>query len=352
MIRITDLKVYSPGYQAIEWGLSYNQCVDLATALQQPQSVAIVPVFCDCETEFSYRPEFANLDLSQFDLVLFTEIEWRSQAKLLNWIKTTGVQNWLLHIAGQNRNETCHPRVIYRPAWSFNFLRWNPPRDDFPLQRPFAFDCLLGARREHRDFVMLQLQNSGLLDCSITTYRDIFVGHWINLTPNRVAKLFPNRSVCYPYVSSNLDPAWEVKPQLDHSISGLVPWGIYNQTWFSVVCETLASGQVFLSAEKMGKCLQARRLFVVFAIENFLLQYRSWGFETFGDVIDETYDTECDDVRRWIKAFDQVQYLSKDNLPQLMAKLKPRLDHNHHRLYALEQEIRQDMHQLVAGYLK
>ena len=349
---LDHLKVYSPGYQAIEWGFDYHQCVDLDTALAQPCSIAVVPVYCDRVTEFSWKPEFADLKLHDFDLVLFTDIEWRSQAELIGWIESTGVERWLLHVAGRWLDETLDPRVIYRPAWSFNFLRWNAPRTDFPLDRPYLFDCLLGARREHRDFVMLALQQHGLLDASITTYRDIFVGHWIQHTPKRVTACFGNTDLKYPYVSPNLDPAWEVKPQLDNSVSGLVPWEIYNRTWFSVVCETLASGRIFLSAEKMGKCLQARRLFVTFAIQNFLQHYQQWGFETFGDVIDESYDREADDILRWQKAFEQVQQLSRDNLPLLLKKLRSRLDHNHNRLYELEQIIRKHMHAKIGDYLK
>jgi hypothetical protein len=352
MTDLSRLRVYSPGYQAIEWGFNHNQIVDLHTALAQPCSIAVMPVYSDRQTEFSYQPEFDTVPLHQFDLVLFTDIEWRSQTELLAWIETTGVENWLLHVAGLWLDEPAHPRVIYRPAWSFNFLRWNPPREDFPLNRKFNFECLLGARREHRDYVMLAMQHTDLLSNSIVTYRDIFVGHWIKQTPNRVAKLFPELTLMYPYVSDNLDSAWEVKPNMDNSVSGLVPWEIYNRTWFSVVCETLGSGRVFLSAEKIAKCLHARRLFVVFAIQGFLQHYRNWGFETFGDIVDESYDNITADIDRWSKAFAQVQSLCTENLPALLQKLRPRLDHNHHRLYQLEQEIKQNMHALVADYLK
>jgi hypothetical protein len=199
---------------------------------------------------------------------------------------------------------------------------------------------------------MLSLQKSGLLEQNIVTYRDLFVGHWIDQTPDRVAQLFGDTKLQYPYVSANLDPAWEVKPQMDNSVSGLVPWEIYNRTWFSVVCETLGKDRVFLSAEKIAKCLQARRLFVVFAIQGFLQHYRDWGFETFGDVIDETYDNEPDDVQRWSRAFEQVQWLCKQNLPALLKKLQPRLEHNHHRLYEFQQEKNQQLQNFVHDHLK
>jgi hypothetical protein len=349
-----SLKVFSPGYQAIEWGFGYDQIVDLDTALSQSHKIAVMPVYCNRLTEFSYKPEFENVPLHKFDLVLFTDIEPRSQKELIAWIETMNVKNWLLHTAGVWLDEPSHPNAVYRPAWSFNFLRWNPPREDFPTERPYAFECLLGARREHRDFVMLSMQQSNLLEQGIVTYRDLFAGHSnsIDQTPPRVSVKFPDIKLQYPYVSSNLDPAWEVKKDMDNSVSGLVPWEIYNRTWFSLVCETFGHGRTFLSAEKTAKCFQARRLFVVFAISGFLKQYRDRGFETFGDVIDETYDNEKHAITRWDRAFKQVQWLCSQDLPALLQKLKPRLDHNHNRLYEFEREKRQELQNFVVSYLK
>jgi hypothetical protein len=60
----------------------------------------------------------------------------------------------------------------------------------------------------------------------------------------------------------------------------------------------------------------------------------------------------ADDVDRWTRAFEQVRALSDQNLPLLLAKLEPRLNHNHHRLYALEQQKRQEVQQKVLAYLK
>jgi hypothetical protein len=199
---------------------------------------------------------------------------------------------------------------------------------------------------------MLSIQQSGLLDRGIVTYRDFFIGHWIDQTPKQISKLFGNTELMYPYVSTNLDPAWEVKSELDNSISGLVPWEIYNRTWFSVVCETLSSGRVFLSAEKMGKCFHARRLFVVFAIQGFLQHYQNWGFETFSDIIDESYDTEPNNIVRWSRAFEQVKWLCEQDLSALLQKLRPRLDHNHHRLHEFDREKTQELQQFVMDHLK
>jgi hypothetical protein len=86
MIGLKTFRVYSPGYEATHWGFDHSQCVDLETALAQPNKIAVLPVFYNRPTEFSYRPEFATLDVEKFDLVLFTDIEFRSQTELVAWI--------------------------------------------------------------------------------------------------------------------------------------------------------------------------------------------------------------------------------------------------------------------------
>ena len=348
----SQLRVYSPGYQATEWGIDYSEIVDLPTALAQPTRIAILPVYYNNPKNFAYRPEFDNLELTPFDLVVFHDIEFRRQTELIEWIATTGVKNWLLCIGGLHANETLDPRTIYRPTWSFTFLQWTPPREDFPLERPFLFDSLCGARREHRDYVMLALSKSGLLDKSIATYRDIFVGNYFTKTPNRVKEEFPGQQLKWPYVSPNLDPAWEVKEQLDNSISGIAPWEIYNRCYYSILLETLYQGDCFLMAEKIGKCLYARRLFVHFGVAHWLEKLRSFGFQTFGSVLDESYDSIEDDVERWRAAFEQVKWLSEQNHAEILRKIKPILDHNHARLYAFRQEKFDEMRSMVVSYLK
>lgn len=351
MTDFAQLKVYSPGYQAIDWGFDYSQIVGLEEALAQPTKIAVLPVYCDNPQEFSYKPEFANLQLDQFDLVLFIDIQFSRQTQLIDWIETTGVKNWLLCVGGVYRDEVLDPRTIYSPSWVFALLRWNPPRDDFPLERPYLFDCLCGTRREHRDYVMLSLEKSGLLDKSIATYRDIFVGAAITETPPRVAKEFPDQTLAWPYVSPNLKPEWEVRENLDNSISSIQPWEIFNRTYYSILVETLSSDVCYLMAEKIGKCLHARRLFVHFGVSHWLEKLRSLGFQTFDSIIDESYDLIDDDVQRWRAAFEQVQWLSQQNHSEILLKAKSILDHNHRRLYQLKEEKFKEMRDLVESRL-
>jgi hypothetical protein len=348
VIDLCHLRIYSPGYQAIDWGFDYPQVVDLATALSQPVRIASLPVFYDNPRDFAYKPEFAGLDLSQFDLVLFTDIEFRRQQDLIHWINSVGAKNWLLSVGGLHADETLDARTVYRPTWLFTFLQWNPPRDNFVMERPFLWEALLGARREHRDFVMLGMQQSGLLEHSIVTYRDIFAGNTIDTTPEHVQKVFSGLQLQWPYVSPNLDAAWEVRGgRLDNTISSDVPWEIWDRCYYSIIAETLSRGNCFLMAEKLGKCCLAKRLFVVFGAQHWLKNIKLHGFQTFDSVVDESYDSIEDPVQRWTAAMQQVKALSDQDPRLVLEKIKPVLDHNHDHLFWLKQDISRKMKLMI-----
>ena len=155
-----------------------------------------------------------------------------------------------------------------------------------------------------------------------------------------------------PYVSPNLNPAWEVRENLDNSISSIEPWEIYNRTYYSILVETLGTGNCYLMAEKIGKCLHARRLFVHFGVAHWLKKLRSFGFQTFDSIIDESYDSIEDDIKRWRAAFEQVQWLSQQNHTEVLLKAKRILDHNHRRLYEFRKEKFEEMRLMIEPHLR
>lgn len=342
--KLANFKIYSPGYQAISWGFNYDQIVDLQTALAQPIKIAALPVFFNDPDNFAHLKEFETLQLEQFDLILFEDIKINNQYSVLSWIKYLDIPNWLLCVGSIWADDNLHSKIIYNPYYSFVFLNWNPPRNTFPLQRPFLFDCLHGTRDNHRDYVQLALQESGLIDQGIVTYREEF-NQWPRIQTISGDNLwqFPDLKLQWPYVSKNLNPAWEVSDVIHPNISNVVPWEIYNNTYFTLLTETFCQGDIFFMSKKIGKCCQARRLFVHFGMANWLSKFKSLGFETFESLLDESYDTIENNIQRWKQAFDQVKFLSKQDLSKVLLKAQPILDHNHNRLYKLRQEIRDTM---------
>ena len=107
----------------------------------------------------------------------------------------------------------------------------------------------------------------------------------------------------------------------------LLPWRIYNDSWFSIILETQSQGYPMVT-EKSAKCLLGRRLFINFGNPGVLDLIRSMGYQTFDSVIDEGYDKIPDQEQRFIHAWNQVLYLMKQNPRDIVEKIKPILDHN------------------------
>ena len=73
----------------------------------------------------------------------------------------------------------------------------------------------------------------------------------------------------------------------------------------------------------------ARRLFVAFTGYQFLANLRRLGFQTFGAVIDESYDLIKNDRARYAAAFEQVKILCSRDQQEVYNTIKPVLEHNY-----------------------
>lgn len=124
-------------------------------------------------------------------------------------------------------------------------------------------------------------------------------------------------------------------------MSVIVPWGVYQSSWYSIVCETSDFGfsSTFLT-EKTAKCLFAGRIFIMFAGAGLLKRLQELGFKTFhGDVIDESYDNEPNDQKRYQLAWQQIHRLYHTEDPRsIYAKFQPILEHNRNHLNRLAKE--------------
>jgi hypothetical protein len=344
--------VFSPGRAVsvwLDWGLDFTQFTDdLALVLNQPYRIAAMPVLCNEPTEFSFNPVAQHIDYSQFDLVILSDIEYRPIKIIKDWINRNNIKKYVLAVGGLGINDQLDDCTVYRPNWMYNLLRLNQYADTGASTKPFLFEALLGARRPHRDYVMLSLQQSGLLSKSIVTYRNIFNGNIVDNFSQEFANAFPDTQLAYPYVSQHFDAGWEVQSKLDFTISSKIPVEIYKNTWYSIVCETLGIGyDMFFLSEKTAKSLFSKRMFISFSTGYFLKNLRSLGFETFGSIIDESYDLILLDQLRFKTAFQQVKYLSTQDPILIHQKIAPILEHNHYQTLRLRQATQQGMAELL-----
>ena len=97
-----------------------------------------------------------------------------------------------------------------------------------------------------------------------------------------------------------------------HLLSG--PSKFVNDSYFSIVTEShYREWGGFLSSEKIMKPLISMQPFFVIAQPYTLKYLRDSGFKTFGNIIDESYDNEVDDVKRFNMVIDEITKLFTKN---------------------------------------
>lgn len=339
---------------AADWnGMQFDTTTDIDLALAQPFSIAAMRVFYNEPNIFNYDHNIAQIDVSQFDLVLLSDMEYFSQHAIETWIKKNNIKNYVLALGGRGERDNIDPsRMLYRPYFVRKYLAQNQFVDTAADHKPYMFDCMLGARRPHRDYVMLAMTRTGLLDRSIVTYRNVFPGEVINEYTKRYAGLFPDTPLNWPYVSPNLNPAWEVKSTINNQISCISPDQIFQNTHYSIITETLGSGADFFLSEKTVKAMFSRRVFVMFGARHYLKHLRELGFQTFENVIDESYDDEPVDEVRFQKAMLQVMRLAWFEDPKTVHNLASYvLDNNQRTLSWVCERTQQQMQEMLRAHI-
>lgn len=179
--------------------------------------------------------------------------------------------------------------------------------------RPKKFDCLLGRGRPERELIHGFYQQCQHKDQFIYTYHkdDIRNGVWDCDVSN---------------ISMSVESVvWDgAMPSASH----IIPVNIYNDSYYSIVAETIVGNELNFFTEKIAKPLLSQRPFIVFAGQHYLSNLRKIGFQTFHDIIDESYDSEPNLQLRFHKAWQQVLFLLEQDADQVMEHCKQRLQHN------------------------
>jgi hypothetical protein len=192
--------------------------------------------------------------------------------------------------------------------------------------KPKFFDILLGQPKPHRDVAYDYIINHDLQDQVIMTY----LGHPRSIIPgeNNPGWIWEDDGL--ELIETNIK--WTVTQVRYYgqqmSLSQVVPIKIYNQTAYTVVCETNFDNHYSFYTEKIVKPILARRLFIVFSGKHYLKNLRNLGFKTFDGIIDESYDDVEDDRQRYNSALAQIQYLINQPQEEILTKIKHITEHN------------------------
>ena len=204
--------------------------------------------------------------------------------------------------------------------------------------KPKYFDVLLGQPRSHRDIVYEYMQSH--CDQVVLTYmRDFSQGLYDHDFNAQTIQSRPQTEYTWD-IDGITVPKNPVNFTIEHielhgqkiSISQVVPINIYNETAYSVVTETNFMNSYTFYTEKTVKPILARRLFVAFGGQHYIRNLHNLGFKTFGDIIDESYDEEADQLKRYAMVYEQMQYLFSQPQEKILELVKPIAEYNKRHL--------------------
>jgi hypothetical protein len=217
--------------------------------------------------------------------------------------------------------------------------------------------CMLGKKREYRDFVADLIESSGLGPRLIYSYfgrnKKWITGGEIDksLTPvlRHIKTVEDSHDIRQLDIKNVTTSEFMIGYLGTKSclLSMLLPWKIYNDSWFSIISETEVDREYF--TEKTAKPLLGKRLFVLFAAPGALKSLRKIGFQTFGSVIDESYDDIEHTETRLKQAWEQVKYLSQCDMYEVYENILPVLEHNQRLMLEISWKDRmiQQIHDLA-----
>ena len=132
-------------------------------------------------------------------------------------------------------------------------------------------------------------------------------------------------------------------------MSVVPPVSVYKQCAYSIVTETNAQRNYVFFTEKIARVMVCQRLFIALSSYRYLHYLRQAGFQTFDGIINESYDLEVDDTRRWRMAFEQMQALATMDQQQVLERIQPIVQHN--RQVLMETDWHKKMNQQVTQIL-
>jgi hypothetical protein len=105
----------------------------------------------------------------------------------------------------------------------------------------------------------------------------------------------------------------------------------FNDSYCSIILETHfdadGSGGAFLT-EKTFKCIKHGHPFIVIGAPGSLATLRSLGYRTFDHCIDNSYDLETNNTRRWQKIMAEIQQIKSQNMHSWFLNCIDDLKHN------------------------
>ncbi len=268
---------------------------------------------------------------------------WRIKQRLDNLCEQHGVDSNCYRFISGNTAANSIKNFYWFPDHELLYWHRNHEVEATPVHfgtRPYLFTILNRTHKWWRATVMADLQRAGILDHSQWSYNtDITVGDDPADNPIEIDTLDLAHQVSQfvelgPYACDNLN----ADQHNDHHLH--VPTH-YTESYCHIVIETHfdadQSGGAFLT-EKTFKPIKHGQPFVVVGAHGSLQALRDLGYRTFDHVIDNSYDLETDNTRRWQKALHAIEQIQAQDPDTWFARCLDDVQHNQQHFLASKRD--------------
>jgi hypothetical protein len=211
------------------------------------------------------------------------------------------------------------------------------------LHKPYRFLFLNGRTRPHRKYMIEKMRDAGLLDHALWTNLDTTPVYHHTYSTNLFERpseiqLLPVEYEVEQFQSGQKDQYQHafVKHELFDN-----KWGDvyiraepYIDTYFSLVTETVFDYPYSLRSEKIYKPISMGHPFVAVANQGFYRDLHHAGFQTFGHLIDESFDSIDNNQDRLDRIAQVIQDLCNSNLAEFLVASRAVTKYNQQHLAA------------------
>lgn len=151
---------------------------------------------------------------------------------------------------------------------------------------------------------------------------------WNNL---QAKNLLQNGFARYHKKNRNYSAWLGTKSSIHNWHDGHPSTDLYNNSYFEIVPETFYQNTYFVT-EKTVKPISCKLPFLILSTPGYLEFLKSKGYNTFGSIIDESYDKETDLQKRIGLITDQVEYIVSNGSEKFYKQSQAIREHNYSNL--------------------
>lgn len=211
--------------------------------------------------------------------------------------------------------------------------------------KPYKFLFLNGRGRSHRRWLIQRWLSSDLLSQTL----------WSNLdSPSGPIQTLPKPYEVDRYQHTQTDTQGYVKFALFDNEWGEIYLNpeAYIDTYFSVVTETVHDYPYSFRTEKIWKPIVMGHPWIAVANQGFLRDMRNLGFQTFGHLIDESFDHIENNQDRLRRVAHTVEDLCRQDLPAFLAAAEQTCKYNQQHYAVMREQVRAEFPQRFKEFIQ